>query len=206
MSPAASSRTRPRSGTDRSAQMSRIRGADTRPEITLRKALWAAGLRYRLHARTPHGRPDVVFPGPRVAVFIDGCFWHGCPTHYVRPRSRVDFWSAKLTDNTERDRRQTLALEASGWRVIRLWEHEVDENLPARLAEIQAAVRGEPSAQPGQHMRVIRVEEVSPEGPDGRPVERRFMDDLRDPALTEDIIGPRVTAKWKRPDYGKRSK
>ncbi|HYO69174.1 MAG TPA: very short patch repair endonuclease, partial [Archangium sp.] len=86
-------------GLTRSEQMSRIRGKDTSPERLLRSALWRAGLRFRLQSRTPYGRPDVVFSKARVAVFIDGCFWHGCPDHYVRPRTRNDFWSSKLLEN-----------------------------------------------------------------------------------------------------------
>ena len=106
---------------ERSRMMSRIRGRNTRPERRLRQALWAAGLRYRKHAKTPVGRPDLVFVGPRVAVFVDGCFWHGCPRHYVRPRSRTDFWSRKLRENVDRDRRQTLELHVRGWTVVRIW-------------------------------------------------------------------------------------
>lgn len=87
------------------------RSQHTRPEVLLRQALWRAGLRYRLHTRTPVGRPDIVFPRQKVAIFIDGCFWHGCPEHYVRPRSRPEFWAAKLLTNFERDHRQTRELE-----------------------------------------------------------------------------------------------
>jgi DNA mismatch endonuclease (patch repair protein) len=90
--------------------------------MALRKAAWALGLRYRLHLRTPVGRADLKFTGKRLAVFVDGCFWHGCPAHYTRPRTRVGFWSKKLADNTARDRRQTAELESLGWTVLRIWE------------------------------------------------------------------------------------
>ena len=122
----------------RSALMSRIRGSDTTPELLLRQRLWSDGLRYRLKYKVPAGRPDLVFPGARVVVFMDGCFWHGCPDHYVRPSSRSTFWAQKLAENVERDQRQTRELEAAGWRVIRIWEHE---DATAGADRIEAAVR-----------------------------------------------------------------
>ncbi len=178
----------------RSEQMSRIRGKNTSPEVRLRKALWAAGRRYRLHYKTPAGRPDVVFPGARVAVFIDGCFWHGCPVHYVRPRSREAFWAAKLRTNVDRDRAQTLKLEDAGWRVVRVWEHEVYEHLEAVVARIVAALdadswAGEPSE------RVVKVEAID----DAANTERRFLEALRDPGLQRRVEGRRYTTKWRRP-------
>ena len=92
-----------------------------------------------MHAATPAGRPDIVFPGARVAVFIDGCFWHGCPDHYVRPRSSEEFWSKKLAENCRRDSVQTKRLEDIGWRVCRVWEHEV--SLPrASDSDIRSAI------------------------------------------------------------------
>ncbi len=89
-------------GLTRSQQMSRIRGGNTNPERIVARALWAAGLRYRLRLSRLAGRPDIVFTGARLAVFIDGCFWHGCPEHYVRPRSRSVFWRRKLRENVAR--------------------------------------------------------------------------------------------------------
>ncbi len=178
----------------RSQQMSRIKGRNTRPEIRLRKALWAVGLRYRLHHRTPAGRPDVVFPGRKVAVFIDGCFWHGCPHHYVRPCSREEFWSGKLRENVDRDRRQTLALEAAGWRVVRLWEHEIYETLEDCVARVRAAI-GDESWEPEPGFRVVLVEEIEPE----TRIERRHMEVLREPDICRHEEGRRITAKWRRP-------
>lgn len=143
----------------RSQQMSRIRGRNTGPELALRKALWAAGMRYRLHVRTPHGRPDIVFPGRTVAVFIDGCFWHGCPLHYVRPRSREAFWATKLHQNIQRDRRQTAGLESAGWRVVRVWEHEVADDIGAAVLLIRSALH-DVFWSPGSSPRVSEVCEV----------------------------------------------
>ncbi len=102
--------------------MSRIRSRDTAPELRLRRALTAAGLRgYRLH----HGlyKPDVSWPGRKVAVFVDGCFWHGCPKHGHLPKTRTGYWRAKIERNRARDRTATLALRRMGWQVIRYWEH-----------------------------------------------------------------------------------
>ncbi|NNB93696.1 very short patch repair endonuclease [Corallococcus exiguus] len=176
-------------GLSRSEQMARIRGTNTSPEVTLRRALWARGLRYRLHARTPAGRPDVVFSASRVAVFIDGCFWHGCPLHYARPRSREEFWSAKLVENVERDARQAVTLESAGWQVVRLWEHEIITELESAVELVERAVQGGGSPWAAQR-RVRQVTEV------GTGLERREIVVLSAPSdVIEVIEGPRITAK-----------
>jgi len=108
--------------------MSRIRGRDTGPELVLRRALWARGLRYRLENKLP-GRPDIVFRGAKVAVFVDGCFWHGCPLHAVRPKANAEFWRKKLDANIERDTRVTAELKEMGWHVLRFWEHEIRDSV-----------------------------------------------------------------------------
>lgn len=105
--------------------MSRIRGKDTKPEIVLRKFLWSGGYRYRLKNRLP-GRPDIVFPRNKLAIFIDGCFWHGCRKHAVMPKTNRAFWRKKLSRNMQRDREVNHQLRKMGWRVVRLWEHQVD--------------------------------------------------------------------------------
>jgi len=180
-------------GLSRSEQMSRIRGRDTSPERLLRSALWRTGLRFRLHVRTPHGRPDVVFPRYKVAIFIDGCFWHGCPDHYVRPRTRDEFWSPKLRENVDRDRRQTLLLEEGGWRVCRFWEHQIFE----ALAEVVACVREALLAgkwTPSASWRVVQVTPLAGEG----DMEQRWMEELRDATAKRSLVGRRSTKKWKR--------
>jgi DNA mismatch endonuclease (patch repair protein) len=100
---------------------------DTRPELRLRRELHSLGFRYRCQLRIIAGgtrvKPDVVFPRRRVAIFVDGCFWHGCPDHGNDPRANVGYWGPKLARNRERDRRVNDALAGSGWTVIRLWEH-----------------------------------------------------------------------------------
>lgn len=120
--------------------MSRIRGRDTGPELRLRKALWQQGFRHRLKSRLP-GRPDLVYSGLKTVIFVDGCFWHRCPVHYRPPTTRAAFWRDKIAANVERDRRNTALLEAQGWFVIRVWEHEINGALAAcvtRLAAILA--------------------------------------------------------------------
>lgn len=103
--------------------MAAIRGKDTRPEMTIRRGLHARGFRFRLHVRDLPGRPDLVFPARRAALFVHGCFWHGhgCPM-FRWPGSRVDFWRAKIDGNRARDRAAEVALEAAGWRVLTVWE------------------------------------------------------------------------------------
>jgi DNA mismatch endonuclease (patch repair protein) len=110
-----------------SAVMRGNRSKDTRPELRLRSALHAAGARFRVNLRieTASGpvRPDIVFTRARVAVFVDGCFWHGCPDHGTSPRSNSSYWAAKIGRNQARDLRDRERLEADGWTVLRLWEH-----------------------------------------------------------------------------------
>lgn len=158
----------------RSENMSRIRGKATSPERIIRRRLWAAGLRYRLQARTPGGRADLVVPGRKLAIFIDGCFWHGCPEHYVRPRSRNEFWDAKLAENVSRDRRQTLLLDTLGWRVVRAWEHEVHEALEDVVVRIFEAAHQEKPIRRSS-WRVARVETLDATG----DLERRHLEELR---------------------------
>jgi len=104
------------------------RRRDTLPELRLRRALHALGLRYRVDypVMTPSGRVrvDVAFPRRRLAVFVDGCFWHGCPEHGTKPRQNPQYWDAKIARNRERDRRNAEGLREMGWTVVRVWEHE----------------------------------------------------------------------------------
>ncbi|WP_164262232.1 very short patch repair endonuclease [Stenotrophomonas maltophilia] len=107
----------------RSAQMSRIRGSNTKLEVLVRKCLHARGLRYRLGGAKLPGRPDIVLPKYRAVVFVHGCFWHGhdCPL-YRLPKTRPEFWADKIGKNRTRDQRVTSELEAMGWRVLTVWE------------------------------------------------------------------------------------
>ena len=108
--------------------MRAVRTQDTPPELELRRALFRLGLRYLVHRRVVGTRPDVVFAGARIAVFVDGCFWHGCPMHYTAPRNNAEFWRTRLEQNRARDQRNDDALRAAGWTVFRFWGCEVAAN------------------------------------------------------------------------------
>lgn len=122
--------------------MSAIRRANTKPEMALRSALHRAGFRFRKDFRIdlPDGRvrPDIVFTRRRVAVFLDGCFWHVCPEHGTEPRNNEWYWAPKLRRNVERDLRADAALQAAGWGVVRIWEHE---SLDEAVAAVRAALK-----------------------------------------------------------------
>lgn len=121
-----------------STQMRRMGRRDTAPELALRKALTAVGLRYRLHRRDLPGTPDVAFMSARVAVFVDGCFWHACPEHGVMPKANRDWWRSKFDNNRERDRRKDKALLNAGWLPVHAWEHEEPDAVARALAMIVA--------------------------------------------------------------------
>jgi DNA mismatch endonuclease (patch repair protein) len=114
----------------KSEQMARVRSRNTFPELALRHALWHLGFRYRIHSALP-GSPDIVFPRYRTAVFVDGCFWHGCPDHYRAPVTNEATWSAKLIRNMDRDARADAELARMDWQVIRVWEHEISSDVGA---------------------------------------------------------------------------
>lgn len=108
----------------RSRMMAGIGGKNTRPEMAVRKHLFAAGFRYRLHRRDLPGRPDIVLPKYKTVIFVHGCFWHrhaGC-RFAATPATHAQFWQEKLDGNVKRDRRSARALRAAGWRVLRVWE------------------------------------------------------------------------------------
>jgi DNA mismatch endonuclease (patch repair protein) len=126
----------------RSANMKANRRTDTKPELALRRALHALGYRYRKDYRLDLAggvrvRPDIVFTARRVAVFVDGCFWHCCPEHGTQPTANTWYWEPKLRRNVERDRAADAALSEAGWTVVRLWEHE---SLDAAVAEVASAL------------------------------------------------------------------
>lgn len=110
-----------------SARMSAQRGRDTKPEIALRRELHRRGLRYfvdRAPVKGVRRRADLVFPRRKVAVFVDGCFWHSCPQHATFPKNNAQWWTDKLAANVVRDRDTDARLAEQGWTVIRVWEHE----------------------------------------------------------------------------------
>jgi DNA mismatch endonuclease (patch repair protein) len=126
----------------RSAVMRRVKGRDTTPELVVRKALTRLGARYRLHRADLPGKPDIVLPGRRLALFVHGCFWHGhdCARGARTPKQNRDYWVAKVARNRARDARTREALAAAGWRVETLWECELKDagGLDARLRVLLA--------------------------------------------------------------------
>lgn len=138
-----------------SRRMSLQRSRDTVPERRLRSELHRLGLRFRVHYRVPEiGRRniDVALPGPHVAIFVDGCFWHACPVHFQAPRSNREWWEKKLSANVARDSDTTDRLEAAGWRVRRFWEHEDPKEAARavqRMVEREAASPGAAVASSG---------------------------------------------------------
>nr|WP_262928227.1 MULTISPECIES: very short patch repair endonuclease [unclassified Streptomyces] len=118
------------------ASMKGNRGRDTRPERELRSLLFKKGLRYRVNAPPIQGlrrSADVLFPRARVAVFVDGCFWHVCPEHHRPAMRNKEFWSEKFAENQRRDAETNRILEEAGWTVIRAWEHEAPEDVARRI-------------------------------------------------------------------------
>jgi len=112
----------------RAYNMSKIRGKNTGPEVKLRKMLWSEGVRgYRIHYKLP-GKPDIVFTNKKIAIFIDGCFWHKCTVCFQEPETRKEFWMKKIQSNIDRDKNVDEQLTNKGWVVIRFWEHEVRKN------------------------------------------------------------------------------
>lgn len=120
--------------------MARVRREGTEPEMLIRRALWRAGVRYRIGIRIEGVRADLVFPRQKVCVFVDGCFWHACPIHGTMPASNTPFWTDKLNGNVERDQRQTKRLVEAGWRVLRFWEHDTIECLPQVVDKIMTTI------------------------------------------------------------------
>lgn len=121
----------------RSRNMAAIRRVDTKPELALRSALHRRGYRFRRDLRLDVSghrvRPDIVFTRRQVAVFVDGCFWHGCPDHGRLPRVNEQYWTPKLTGNIARDQRNVAVLAAAGWSVVRIWEHEAIDEMVQRV-------------------------------------------------------------------------
>lgn len=177
--------------------MSRIRGKDTKPELALRSLLWRQGLRYRLGLRVMGIRPDLVFPRQRVAVFVDGCFWHGCPLHYTRPRTSERFWAEKLRSNVTRDTEQTMRLESAGWRVVRVWEHAIWSASREVVDRIQLALQ--PTGWiPSEDWRVLTVNGLDEPR---HEIEQVVLVRLRDPTCTRTIQWDRVVSRgtqWRR--------
>mgnify|MGYP003393297387 CR=1 FL=1 len=133
--------------------MSGIRGKNTRPELMIRKALHARGFRYRIHCKDLPGNPDLCLPKYRAVIFVHGCFWHGHDCHLFKwPSTRPEFWTKKIYENSERDRKHALKLELAGWRSCTVWEcslkgkgrtdiasivHKIEEWLPSSATVLE---------------------------------------------------------------------
>tara|TARA_Y100001958_G_scaffold107799_1_gene75594 strand:- start:2577 stop:2990 length:414 start_codon:yes stop_codon:yes gene_type:complete len=119
-----------------SDQMRRMPTRDSKPEIKIRKVLYSLGLRYRVHQKHLPGKPDISFGPAKVAVFVDGCFWHNCPDHGTIPKSNRDWWVEKFKKNRERDKRKDRELRQIGWEPIHIWEHEDPEEASKYIARV----------------------------------------------------------------------
>jgi DNA mismatch endonuclease (patch repair protein) len=126
------------------ARMQSNKSRDTKPELALRSAVHALGLRYRVGAKPLAGlrrTADLVFPTAKVAVFLDGCFWHGCPEHHTVAAANAKFWADKVSGNRARDRDTDARLEAAGWASVRVWEHEDPREAAQRVEGVVRARR-----------------------------------------------------------------
>jgi DNA mismatch endonuclease (patch repair protein) len=128
----------------RSRLMGRVRRSGTAPELHLRSAIHRRGVRFRLGSHGLPGSPDLVFRGARVAIFVDGCFWHGCEEHGTMPKTNTAFWRAKIQNNKRRDRRVDTELQQQGWRVVRLWEHQLHRDLSSTIRRIERLLAKKP--------------------------------------------------------------
>jgi DNA mismatch endonuclease, patch repair protein len=129
------SRERPKASSDAVRSfMKNLPRKNTGPEIALRRCLHRRGVRFRLHRRDLPGSPDIVIVRLRIAVFVNGCFWHGCPEHAVAPKSNAEWWAEKLRKNRERDARKDTELRELGWKAVHVWEHENPEQVADWLA------------------------------------------------------------------------
>lgn len=122
--------------------MSSIKGKNTKPELIIRKLLWKNGLRgYRLHWKIA-GRPDIAFVSKKLAIFVNGCYWHRCPNcHPNIPKSNTAFWTNKFAKNVERDKRKIESLKLKNWNVLTLWECEIKENPDQQIAKVKSCLQ-----------------------------------------------------------------
>jgi len=130
-----------------SRQMSRMPRQNTKPELILRRELHGRGLRFRIHAQLP-GHPDLAFTRAKIAVFVDGCFWHGCSEHGVLPKNNREWWRAKIDGNLRRDRAKDEALAVLGWDVVHVWEHESPKTAADRVEDLWRNKTLSPRAAP----------------------------------------------------------
>lgn len=136
------------SSPEASRRMAKVRQKGTGAEVELRRELYRSGLRYRVGyvvVQRPRRVADIAFPGLKIAVFVDGCFWHGCPKHASWPKQNAEFWRRKIETNRSRDADTDGRLEAIGWRVIRVWEHESPVTAAETISRLVAEAKAERS-------------------------------------------------------------
>jgi len=121
----------------RSEIMSKVKSKDSKIEVNFRKAIWKAGFRYRKNSTKYFGKPDMVLPKYKTAIFIDSCFWHGCKRHCRLPAARKKYWTTKIERNKERDKEVNRYYKKIGWKVIRVWEHEIKKKTDAVIRKIK---------------------------------------------------------------------
>ena len=140
-----------------SAQMQRMPRSSTGPETLIRKELHRRGLRFRVNLRELPGRPDIVFTAARIAVFVDGCFWHSCPDHGILPKNNREWWRDKLARNVQRDREKDVQLAQMGWTVVHVWEHESPSSVADAIEEVWRSAHDNVTRRPGRTPRATGV-------------------------------------------------
>jgi DNA mismatch endonuclease, patch repair protein len=121
--------------------MAKVKSKNTTPELKLRRRLYKLGFRgYRVNAKLP-GSPDIIFTKAKLAIFVDGCFWHGCPKCYSLPKENIDFWKSKLNNNLKRDKKVNQQLSDMGWQVVRFWEHSIEKNIDDVIVKISVLLK-----------------------------------------------------------------
>lgn len=139
----------------RSQIMAQVKSRNTSPEIAFRKILYKNGIRYRLHYKID-GNPDIVIVSKKIAIFIDGCFWHKCPRCYRPPHTNLHYWEPKIERNVLRDRANNKTLKLKGWHVIRFWEHQIKKTPQKALAKVLKLIRLEPAGQEKRGCQVVQ--------------------------------------------------
>ncbi|MCY7858140.1 very short patch repair endonuclease [Bacillus haynesii] len=124
----------------RSATMRAVKSKGSKIELMVRKELWKRGLRFRVNTKTLFGKPDISIKKLKLVIFIDSCFWHGCPYHARMPKSNVDFWRNKIERNIERDKEVTNHYKKRGWSIIRVWEHSLKDDFKGTVDRIHKEI------------------------------------------------------------------
>ena len=120
--------------------MRAVKSQDSKMEVKFRSALWINGLRFYKNVKTLPGKPDIVFPKKKIVVFLDSCFWHGCPQHSRTPKSNLDYWQPKIERNKNRDAQINIYYSKNDWEIHRIWEHELKADFNNKVFEVVQAV------------------------------------------------------------------